>query len=753
MKKLFTCMFFSCLAASAIRAQEQKEPKLSAPTRHYLSAARKATDKEAMVPDYVYKLINNKYYISAMVKMRAGADQTTLDALGVYVGTKAGSIWTTQVPVNKIEAFTKLPAIEYIELDAPIYPVLDSARKQTRADSAQKGIYLPFPMTGKNVITGIIDAGFDYNHTTFYDTTRGGYRIKKIWAQKNTGTPPAGYAYGREITDTNVMRTVGYDTAITSHGTHVAGITSGSGVDGGVGGKFRGMAYESDIVLVGIMPHPSQWINTGVSDVVDGVNYIFTYATSVSKPAVVNLSWGSTLGPHDGTSLFSQAVDILTGPGRIFVCAAGNNGQDTVHLEKQFVFTDTMVHTFVNFSPYLDTAHQMTYVDVWGEAGQDFCLNTRLFAGASAIDSTGFICLTADSTYDMQMIGSNGDTCFVSITTSPIEFNGRPHAYVYFHSKVHDAICLSVTGQSGTKINMWEGFLIPPTGYYGSLTSHGFPWAVSGDVAMTVSDIGSTRSAITVAAYNTKVSFKNISGATYSFTGAVRGRLASFSSHGPTLDNRIKPDIAGPGLGVVSAVSSYDPSFSVGGSDYTSVISKHLDAITSRTYSYAILGGTSMASPCVSGIVAMMLQYNPNLTPDSTKAIINLNAIKDTFTSVTLPATGNNLWGHGKINAYRALRYMVGNLSVESAGIDPMDCLLYPNPGKGNFTLSFTGKAPEQLTVSVLDIAGKMVLFQNWNVSAGGNNKQLDLTNLSKGIYFTKVGSARGHTVIKTVIE
>jgi hypothetical protein len=203
----------------------------------------------------------------------------------------------------------------------------------------------------------------------------------------------------------------------------------------------------------------------------------------------------------------------------------------------------------------------------------------------------------------------------------------------------------------------------------------------------------------------------------------------------------------------VSAVSSYDPSFSSGGSEYTSTISAHLDAISGRTYSYAILGGTSMASPCVSGIVAMMLQYSPTLSPDSVKSLININAIKDTFTSVTLPATGTNLWGHGKINAYRTLRYMVGNLSVAQQGIDPMDCILYPNPGTGNFTLSFTGKASEALTISVFDITGKMVTFQSWNVNAGTNSKELNLTQLAKGIYFTKVNSLTGHIVIKTIIE
>ncbi len=755
MKKILIGLLLCGLYVPTVIAQNKSDlhPKLSAPTLHYLSAARKATNRNDVVPDYVYKIINNKRYLSAMIKVRNDADQSTLDALGVYVGTKAGTIWTAQIPVDKVEEFIKLQAIEYVELDAPIIPTLDSARKMTRADSAQRGIYLPMPFTGKNVITGIIDAGFDFNHTTFYDTSRAGYRIKRVWTQKTTGVPPAGYSYGNEMVDSDVIRAKGYDTAITSHGTHVAGITAGGGFDTTINGRYRGMAYESDIVLVGIMPSPTQWINTGVSDVVDGINYIFNYAASVSKPAVVNLSWGSTLGPHDGSSLFSMACDYLTGPGKIFVCAAGNNGQDPVHVGKTFSGMDTVVNTFVNFSTALDTNHQSTYVDVWGDSSQTFCLNTRLFNGTSAIDSTGFICLTADSTYDLHLIGSNGDTCFVTITTVPVEFNGRPHAYIFYHSKVHDNICLSVAGASGGRVNMWEGYVMPPTGYYGSFTSNGNTWAVNGDVDMTVSDIGSTKSAITVAAYCTKSSFRNISGAVLAYTGAVRGKIAPFSSHGPTLDYRIKPDIGAPGFGVVSSISSYDPTFLPGGSDYSDLISSHADAASGRSYGYGIFAGTSMASPCVSGIVAMMLQYNPSLTPDSAKSIIRITAIKDTFTTTTIPVAGNNIWGHGKINAYRALRYMVGNLSVANAGIDPMDFVLYPNPNKGEFTLRFNGKVNEQVTVSVYDITGKLVAIDFWQVAAGSNSKSLNLSYLSKGIYFTEINARTGREIVKTIIE
>ena len=751
MKKVLAGLLLSGLIIPALRAQQKAtQAGLSAPTLQYLSRVKKA-GKDQFLPEYVYKIINGKRYISAMIKVGADVDQAALDAMGVFVGTRAGNIWTVQVPQDKVEAFTQVQGVAWIDMDLPIVPLLDSARKQTRADSAQRGIYLPMPYTGKNVVAGIIDAGFDYNHTTFYDTNRGQYRIKRVWNQKTMGTPPSGYAYGQELTDTNAMKAVGYDTTITSHGTHVAGIVAGSGVDGSVGGKYRGFAYEADIVMVGIMPSPLQWINTGVSDVVDGMNYIYHYATTVGKPAVVNLSWGSTLGPHDGNSLFSQATDFLTGPGKIFVCAAGNNAQDTVHLQKTFTLTDTIIHTFVNFSPYLDTAHRTTYVDVWGDTVSSYCMNVRLYNGAVAIDSTGWVCVSATGSQDFNLIGSNGDTCMVTITTVATEFNGKPHAFIYLHSKVHDNICLSTRGYG--RINMWEGYVLPPTGYYGTLSGNGYAFATSGDAEYTVSDIGSTRSALTVGAYTTKVSFRNISGATYSFTGAVRGKLAGFSSHGPTADGRIKPDITAPGLGVTSAISSYDPGFLSTGSEYSSLIQSHPDAASGRNAGYGIFAGTSMASPCASGIVAMMLQQNPSLTPDEVKTIINATAIKDTFTSVTLPATGTNLWGHGKINAYKALRYMVGNLSVASQGADVMDCVLYPNPGHGTFTLSYTGKAADQLDICVYDLTGRMVYCNAWSVQPGSNRRDLDLTNLPKGTYLTKVSSLAGSHNIKTIIQ
>jgi minor extracellular serine protease Vpr len=354
------------------------KPKLSAFTQQYLLAT-KAQSKGQLLPTYVYKKINSKTYISALIKVGTDIDEAALSSLGIFTGTKAGNIWTVQVPVENVATFTTTPGISYIQLDMPIVPALDSARRQTRADSAQAGINLPSPITGEHVLVGVIDAGFDFNHPTFYDTTHSAYRIRRVWTQKIGGTPPAGFSYGNELTDSDAIRALGYDTAILSHGTHVTGIAAGSGYGSNTANsRFRGMAFQSDIALVGIMPAPSEWIAAGESDIIDGMNYLYTYAASISEPAVVNLSWSSTLGPHDGNSLFSQACDALTGPGKIFVCAAGNNGEDTVHLQKSFTAADTTVSTFVTFSPYLDSNHQMTWVDVWGDTGNTFCVNVKL---------------------------------------------------------------------------------------------------------------------------------------------------------------------------------------------------------------------------------------------------------------------------------------------------------------------------------------------------------------------------------------
>ena len=149
----------------------------------------------------------------------------------------------------------------------------------------------------------------------------------------------------------------------------------------------------------------------------------------------------------------------------------------------------------------------------------------------------------------------------------------------------------------------------------------------------------------------------------------------------------------------------------------------------------------------------MMLQMAPTLTPDSVKSLINSNAINDIYTG-SIPATGNTTWGHGKINAYRTIRAIATNLRVSNTlTIDPLQCILYPNPNNGGFTIIYKSDVHEMLTVTVSDITGKTINTAYWTVNAGSNSHQFSTGAVAKGIYFVKVMGANGSNVIKMQVQ
>ncbi|MBI4888942.1 MAG: S8 family serine peptidase, partial [Acidobacteria bacterium] len=97
--------------------------------------------------------------------------------------------------------------------------------------------------------------------------------------------------------------------------------------------------------------------------------------------------------------------------------------------------------------------------------------------------------------------------------------------------------------------------------------------------------------------------------------------LARFSSRGPTwIDFEAKPDLVAPGVGTESLSDPHSTLYSLY-SDYL------LDGTRSTPYKpYLSLTGTSMAAPVVAGTVALMLEANPDLTPNAVKAILEYTA-------------------------------------------------------------------------------------------------------------------------------
>ena len=131
--------------------------------------------------------------------------------------------------------------------------------------------------------------------------------------------------------------------------------------------------------------------------------------------------------------------------------------------------------------------------------------------------------------------------------------------------------------------------------------------------------------------------------------------IASYSSKGPTLfDHMVKPDLVAPGNGLVSLL--------VAGSTLDKNYKQFEVAPSSGTARYFRLSGTSMATPLVSGAVAMMLQQNSSLTPDQVKARLMKTAWKG-FTQYTQSTDG---LGNVYSNQYDIFTYGAGYLDVDA---------------------------------------------------------------------------------------
>lgn len=104
--------------------------------------------------------------------------------------------------------------------------------------------------------------------------------------------------------------------------------------------------------------------------------------------------------------------------------------------------------------------------------------------------------------------------------------------------------------------------------------------------------------------------------------------VANFSSRGPTSDNRVKPDIVFPGVGIISCRAK--------GTNMANVIDDY----------YTEASGTSMATPHGVGTAALLLQAKPDLTPAQVKELMMATAL-----NLNLDP---NTQGSGRADVYKA---------------------------------------------------------------------------------------------------
>jgi serine protease AprX len=192
--------------------------------------------------------------------------------------------------------------------------------------------------------------------------------------------------------------------------------------------------------------------------------------------------------------------------------------------------------------------------------------------------------------------------------------------------------------------------------------------------------------------------------------GAVNssGNRSSFSSVGPTVDGRIKPDLMAMGSNNYIACNWNNSCYSNG-------------------------GGTSYSCPLIAGAAALLLQVDPSLTPMQLAAVMKNTA--------SLSNNPDNLMGWGIINTYAALQQII--TTQGEAVQSPLDYYLlqnYPNPFNPSTKIRFAVPEKSNVKIYLHDILGsEIAIILDEEVSSGVKEVELNGSNLASGVYLVRM--------------
>jgi len=238
---------------------------------------------------------------------------------------------------EKIYLLSQYNEIEYIEKPRRLINSINTVRKYN-LDKLQK--YYVDDLYGEGVIIGIIDSGIDYSNPDFINED-GSTRIISIWDQSVVeGQPPKGFKKGTEWTRKEIdgalknleedkHSSVIHHVDALGHGTCIAEIAAGNGRSSERG--YSGLAPKSELIVVKLGSRGGEGFSR-TTEFMRAMRYLVDKAKKLNKPIVINGSYGTNEGAHDGNSLFESFIDEIIDEWKItMVVAAGNEGSTGHH--------------------------------------------------------------------------------------------------------------------------------------------------------------------------------------------------------------------------------------------------------------------------------------------------------------------------------------------------------------------------------------------------------------------------------------
>jgi subtilisin family serine protease len=642
-------------------------------------------------------LAPNSGSIGALVAIPSGQTASGLGVIEVVpgIGRISGSAAT-------LLAFGGAHPTIPLEVTPPLHTLLANAQFITHAALARE----TRGANGQGAAVGIVDTGIDPTLPDFRDPVTQNSRIawmldlsmpplnlhpdleKQFGILDSNGNVVQGAVLTGSDIDTLIAQGLpqpNLPTDVNGHGTHVASIAAGNG--GGT--SYIGMAPSAALVIVRATRDTTGSFED--NDVITGASFVFNRAAAMGVPLAANFSIGTDFGSHDGNSLWEQALAAFAGstlPGHAIVAAAGNSGS----------IVDTPIHQGI---------------EVTG-ARVAVPIVTQATSGSVQV----WVALRAGADIDIGLDGPDGT--WVAPVSNENESGHNTSAYqsgVIYGSNVPNT---QIPQGSNGAIVVWSGTW--PSGTYAiTLEGHGyadlyleglgaaalpqtfFTGAVrDATVTLPASSAGIIAAGCTI----DSPSWMSALGESITITEPIldaygglpqmplarqpvaNGEICDFSSAGPTLIGVPKPDILAPGGIVIGALSQQAlpgspnsiftgdcPStkqacsssipctggFTCGSNGFCTD-----PACTVVDQYHAVASGTSMSSPMVTGIVALLFQQDPTLTQDVVRALLQAGAHRARGAAPFFDQDGP-----GEVDALGALEALTEMTTPDTALPDP----------------------------------------------------------------------------------
>lgn len=617
--------------------------------------------------------------------------------------TIAGDIISAVIPLYAVSELEASEYVSYIEASKPVSKKMIHARITTGVEAVQNGTspYVTTAYTGTGAIVGLVDSGIDCENADFKDAS-GNSRILYYWDQNTSGSgvPEISGSEGTEYSGTQMNDgTCASSQDSEGHGTHVAGIAAGNNT------YYKGVAPTANIIMVKYKPLFPDSSSTAFSNtIVNGVSYIFKKANALRKPVVANLSLGTSLGPHDGTSLLEQALDNLLYNssgltnekiGRAIVNAGGNE-RFSIYDPRILSNFDTTgnytvsklggIHAGINVSSGSPKAYRFltidstdtVYVDIWLAASSTCTVNLAARDRTATVTnyfSSSLSPVSAGSSLLNKVASDSLISASINFSDSVNSQNGKQHAVVsvgsvsggnlkkYYFDLVFSGNC--TTG---------DAWLYPDNNSSVDFTndniatSFGYSLA-AGDSNYTMTIPSTAKKVISVASYLDRQYWVDVNGTShdqtstsgsdhttyYTWGTSAALKYSTFSSAGPMVDqpsNVSKPELSAPGEPILSTLASNLTASSGFLGQYTA--GKHVKQ-----------DGTSESAPHVAGTVALMFSRNGCLTPSSIKTYLTSQADGADGMDPEVGSVPNTDYGWGRLNAGKTMGQVTADATCQ----------------------------------------------------------------------------------------